>query len=157
MARKKKGQESEVRLRGFLRGQLVDKAGKVVGDTGWRQNKATNFGLTNLADFITGAGVSVGYAALGLQDSAVDMSQTDLISRENSFAAVDTSTSGTCTATFTCSFAGSNNSDTLTVGAAGLYKTNSAGSLVAAATFTGSQMTTAQDFNLTYQLRFATA
>ena len=153
MARKKTG----VRIRGFLRGQLVDKAGRIVGDSGWKQNKATNYGLTNFADFITGAGVSVGYAAIGEQTAAVNMTQTDLVDRENELNAVSTSTSGTCTATFTASFAGSDNSDTLTIGAAGLYKTDSAGSMVAAATFTGSQMTTAQDFNLTYQLRFATA
>ncbi len=157
MARKKK---TELRMRGFMRGQVVDRmTGKIVGDSGWHQNKATNFGLTNLADRLTSssAGVAVGYAAIGTQTAAVNMTQTDLVGRENSFAAVNTSTSGTCTATFTCSFAGSANSDTVTIGAAGLYKTNSAGSLHACATFTGSQMTTAQDFNLTYQLRFATA
>jgi len=145
-------------MRGFLRGQLVDsKTGKIVGDSGWKQNKATNYGLTNLALLIAGGGVAVGYAGIGTQTDAVDMSQTDLIGKENEYTAISTSTSGTCTATFTCSFAGSDNSDTVTIGAAGLYKTDSAGSLIAAQTFTGSQMTTAQDFNLTYQLRFATA
>lgn len=146
-----------LKMRGFLRGQIIDKSGRVIGDTGWHQNKATNDGLTNLALRLTGAGYAVGYAAIGTQTAAVNMTQTDLIGRENSFQAVSTSTSGTCTATFTCSFAGSANSDTVTIGAAGLFKTDSAGSMVAAATFTGSQMTTAQDFNLTYQLRFATA
>lgn len=156
MARKK-NKDSVMALRGFIRGQIVDKSGKVVGDTGWRQNKATNFGLTNLALALTSGGVAVGYAAIGTGSAAIDMSQTDIVGRENSFQAVSTSTSGTCTATFTCSFAGANNSDTVTIAQAGIYKTNSAGSLHAAATFTGSQMTTAQDFNLTYQLRFATA
>jgi len=148
-----------IKMRGFVHGQIVDrKTGKIVGDTKWIKNKATNYGLTNLGNLIAGnSGVAVGYAALGTQDAAVNMTQTDLIGRENSFQAITTSTSGTMTATFTCSFAGANNSDTITVGAAGLYKTNSAGSLVACATFTGSQMTTAQDFNLTYQLRFSTS
>ena len=155
MARKK-SKDTVLAIRGFMRGQIVEN-GKIVGDTGWRQNKATNFGLTNLADFITGAGVAVGYAQLGTGTADVDMTQTDVVGGENSFEAVSTSTSGTCTATFTCSFAGASNSDTITVAQAGLFKTDSAGSMVAAATFTGSQMTTAQDFNLTYQLRFATA
>ena len=154
----KKKAVTGLKMRGFLRGQIVDReSGKVIGDTGWRQNKATNDGLKNLALLITGGGYSVGYAAIGTQTDAIDMTQTDLIGSVNSFQAVSTSTSGTCTATYTCSFAGTNLAASATIGAAGLYKTNSAGSMVAAAIFTTSQMTTAQDFNLTYQLRFATA
>jgi hypothetical protein len=146
-----------VAIRGFMRGQLVDaKTGKIVGDTGWGKNKLTNYGLTQLAlGICAGTGVSVGYAALGTQTASINMTATD-ISHENSFVAVTTSTSGTCTATFTCSFAGSANSATLTIGSFGLFKTNSAGSMLAARTYTSSQMTTAQNFNVTHQIQFAT-
>jgi len=150
--------KDSLKVRGFLRGQIVDaKTGKIVGDSGWVKNKATNAGLTNLANLIVGGGYAVGYAALGTQTDAVNMTQTDLIGRENSFQGISTSTSGTCTATFTCSFAGADNSDTIAMGAAGLFKTNTAGSLVAMQTFATSNMATNQNFNLTYQLRFATA
>jgi hypothetical protein len=146
-----------LKIRGFMRGQLVDaKTGKIVGDTGWGDNKLTNYGLTNLANLLCGSGgVSVGYGALGTQLSTVNMTATDIM-HENSFQAINTSTSGTCTATFTCSFAGVNNSATLTIGSFGLFKTNSAGSLIAARTYASSQMTTAQNFNVTHQIQFST-
>lgn len=146
-----------VRIRGFMRGQLVDaKTGKIVGDTGWGRNKLTNYGLQDLANLLAGnSGVAVGYGGIGTQTASVNMTATD-IDHENSYQAITTSTSGTGNATFTCSFAGANNSATLTIGAFGLYKTNSAGSLIAARTYTASQMTTAQNFNVTHVISFAT-
>ena len=147
-----------VKIRGFMRGQLIDsKSGKVVGDTGWDSNKLTNYGLTQLALLLAGGGgVAVGYASLGTQTASINMTATN-ISAENSFQAISTSTSGTCTAQFTCSFAGANNSAALTIGSFGLFKTNSVGSLIAARTYTSSQMTTAQNFNVTHQIQFATS
>jgi hypothetical protein len=146
-----------VKIRGFMRGQLVDaKTGKIVGDTGWGRNKLTNTGLADLANLLVGSGgYTVGYAALGTQTASINMTATD-ISHENSFVAVTTSTSGTGNATFTCSFAGSANSATLTIGSFGLFKTNSAGSLIAARTYASSQMTTSQNFNVTHAISFAT-
>ena len=148
--------KDSIKIRGFMRGQLVDaKTGKIVGDTGWGKNKILNYGLLNLANLLVGSGgVAVGYAALGTQTASINMTATD-ISHENSFVAVTTSTSGSGSATFTCSFAGSANSASLTIGSFGLFKTNSAGSLIAARTYTSSQMTTAQNFNVTHTIQFA--
>lgn len=151
---------SGIVIKGFLRVQLLDKkTGKIIGDSGYVQNKATNEGLTNFARFIAAQAGSyvVGYAAIGTQTAAVNVTQTDVIGRENAFKAVNVSTSGTCTATFTCSYDGSNNSAAINVGAAGLFKTDSAGSMVACQTFTTSNFSTNQNMNLTYQLRFATS
>lgn len=160
MARKKSG-GSRVVVRGFLRVQSSDpKTGKVIADSGWVQNKLTNAGLTQLALLLasgTSSGYCVGYAALGTQNTAVDMSQTDLVGRTNSFRAVTLSTSGTCTLTATASFSSSDLGGACNVAAAGLYKTNTAGSLIACQTFATSAWATNQDFNLTYQIRFATA
>jgi hypothetical protein len=67
------------------------------------------------------------------------------------------------TCQFTASFAGSDNTDTIAVGAAGLdittpaNETQTTNSLVNAQTFATSNMATNQDFNLTYQVRFTTA
>lgn len=159
MASKKGG--SKLVVRGFLRGQLVDsKTGKVMGDSGWVQNKLTNDGLTNLALLVGSQANSyvVGYAQLGTQTASVNATQTDVIGGVNSFRSVALSTSGTCTLTATASFSSTAlNSVSCVVGAAGLFKTNTAGSLFAMQTFTTSNWATNQDFNLTYQVRFATA
>ena len=156
--RKKVTPKGTYKMRGFFRGNIVDaKTGEVLGDTGWVKNKATTYGLVNLALLICsgGGGVPVGYACLGTQTNAIDMSQTTISGTGNAFATVATATSGAATATFTCSFAGADGA--LNVGVAGLYKTNSDGSLIQAQTFASSAMATNQNFNLTYQVRFATA
>jgi len=147
-------------VRGFIHAQIIDpKTGKIHGDTGWVENKLTNAGLTSLANLIGGGagGYTVGYAIAGTQTAAVDMSQTAVIGSTNSFRAIATATSGTCTQTFTVDFGSASLSASCNVGAIGLHKTNSDGSLVAMQTFATSQWNTNQDFNVTYQLRFATA
>lgn len=160
MTVKTKAKEVEVMVRGFFRAQLVNsETGKIEGDTGWIKNKMTNNGLVNLADLLGAQAGSyvVGYGALGTQTAAVNMTQTDLVGRTASFNSLNLSTSGTATLTCTCSFASSQLSASCEVGAAGLYKTNTAGSLICAQTFATSQWNTNQDFNLTYQIRFQTA
>lgn len=157
MARKKK-HDSKLVVRGFLRGQLIDsETGKVVGDSGWQQNKLTNDGLTNLAR-LTGqqsGSYPVSYAVMGTQTAAVNMSQTAVVGGVNVFKALNLSTSGTCTLTCTASFSSADLAASCVVGAAGLYYTNSA--LFAMQTFATSNWASNQDFNLTYQVRFATA
>lgn len=152
--------KSNIAVRGFFRAQIVDKkTGKIVGDSGWTKNKLTNAGLTVLADLISAGANSyqVNYMAAGTQTAAVDMSQTDIVGRTHSFVAVTPSTSGTATAQFTADFGSASLSGSCNIGAVGLFKTNSAGSCVALNTFATSQWNTNQDFNVTYQLRFATA
>lgn len=151
------GMRSGVKVRGFIRGQIVDnKTKKIVGDTGWVKNMVTNDGLTDLALLIAGGGgYAAGYLAIGSQTAAMNATQTDITGRGNSFQAISTSTTGTATMQATASFNGANGS--LNVGAAGLFKTNSAGSMIAGQIFTSSALATNQTFNLTYQLRFATA
>jgi hypothetical protein len=160
MARKKKGKDSLVAVRGFLRGQLVEhETGKVMGDTGWIQNKMTNAGLTNLGLLLAGAAGSskVSYACMGTQTAAVDMTQTSVLGTINSFRALDLTTSGTMTVTCTAAFSSASLTASAVVGAAGLYNTNSGGTMYACQTFTPSTWASNQDFNLTYQIRFATA
>jgi len=160
MARTKNKKRSKFTIRGFIRGQIVDsKTGKVCGDSGWVENKATNEGLTDLARLLGAVAGSypIVYGALGTQTDAVNMTQTDLLGRTHSFKALNLSTSGTCTLTCTASFGSASLSGSCNVGAAGLYASSAAGSMVAMQTFATSQWNTNQDFNLTYQLRFGTA
>jgi hypothetical protein len=147
-----------IRVKGFFRTQIVDRAGRIIGDSGWKQNTMTNNGLNNAcAGAAIGASGSyqVGYMAIGKGTDAIIAAATDLTSRENSFVTVSPSTVATGTARCTASFDGSANSATITIGEIGLFKTNSAGSLVAGNIFTTSQMTTDQTLNATYELRFA--
>jgi hypothetical protein len=154
----KRVKHSKLTVRGFFRGQLTEN-GKVVGDTGWIENKVTNAGLTNLALLLGGQANSyvAGYAVMATQVAAMDMTQTAMVGPINSYRAVDLSTSGTCTLVMTASFGSASLTASAVVGAAGIHKTNSAGSLIAGQTFTTSNWATNQDFNLTYQIRFATA
>lgn len=150
----------KVGIRGFIRGQLVNsETGKIEGDTDWIENSLTNTGLTVMADLIGGGANSyaIGYAVAATQTAALNMTQTVMSGTVNSFKSVATATSGTCTQTFTVSFGSASLTASCVLGAVGLHKTNSAGSLVAGQTFATSNWNTNQDFFLTYQLRFATA
>ena len=149
---------NEVALKGFFHVQIADKkSGRIVGDSGWNKNTLTNNGLNAIAAIAIGAtgSYAVGFAAIGKGTDTINATQTDLTSAENKYLSVSPSSVATRTARCTCSFDGSDNSATLTLGEIGLFKTDSAGSLVAGNTFTTSQMTTDQTLNATYELRFS--
>jgi hypothetical protein len=152
MKRKTNKKADGLKLRGFFRGQIQDTKGRVIGDSGWVQNAASASGLTALALLVAGSTANQ-VVTSGLLGTAFNSASTTLGGSANAYKAVNTSTSGTCTATFTCSFAGSDGS--LNVGAAALVAANSI--MIAGQTFASSAMATNQNFNLTYQLRFATA
>jgi spore maturation protein SpmB len=151
-------------VRGFVRAQLVDSdTGRIRGDSGWIKNKLTDAGLQNLANLIGGnaSGYPVSYALCGSQTAAVDMTQTMVVGSMNSFKQVATATAGTSggsyVQTFTVSFGSASQTAAANVGIVGLFRSSAAGSMYAAQTFATSQWNTNQDFNVTYQLRFATA
>jgi hypothetical protein len=148
-------------VRGFLRGQLVNGiTGKVEGDTGWIENQLVNFGLNSLGCFLASVVGSSGinYAVMATQAVAMNISQVSLSGTTNSVRAVNISTSGTMTVTYTASFASTDLTGSCSVAAAGLMFTNTgSASLFAGQTFATSQWSNNQNFNLTYQLRFATA
>lgn len=146
------------RIKGFFNVQIKEKkTDRVVGDSGWCRNTLTNNGLNAIAAIVIGAtgSYAVGFGAIGKGTDAIVASMTDLKSKENSYLAVSPSSVATGTARCTVSFDGSDNSATLTIGEIGLFKTDSAGSMVAGNTFTTSQMTTDQTLNATYELRFS--
>ena len=157
MSRKSKVNDS-IKVKGFIHLQIVDDDGRVIGDR-CVTNTVTNNGKNDIAALVGAVSGSyqVGYAAIGNGSTSSYATNTDLNTRQNSFMAVSNSTVGASTGVFqaTASFAGSNNSATITVQEVGLFKTNSAGSMVAATTFTGSQMATNQNLNLTYQIQFS--
>ena len=154
----KKHLTNRVGVRGFYHAQILDRAGRIVGDTGLIENTVTNYGLNNAcagASIKAAGSGQVNYMAIGKGTDAINATATDLSSRENVFNSVTPSTVATGTARCTASFDGSDNSATLTIGEIGLFQTDSAGSFVAGNTFTTSQMTTDQTLNATYELRFS--
>ncbi len=154
----RKSNFSETRVKGFFNIQIADKkTGRIVGDSGWCENTLTNNGLNAIAAIAIAAtgSYAVGFAQIGKGTDAIVASMTDLKSGENAFKAISPSSVATGTARCTCSFDGSDNSATLTIGEIGLFKTDSAGSMVAGNTFTTSQMTTDQTLNASYELRFS--
>jgi hypothetical protein len=150
--------KSTTRIRGFIRGQIVDsKTGKVVSDTGIVENKICNYGLQALAAFAAHAAGSVypSYAVLATQTDAMNITQTALSGTSNSFKAFDASGTSGSSASYSCSFAGANGA--ISVAAAALHTTNALGGMWAGQTFNASSMATNQNFNLTYTLAFASA
>ena len=149
-----------IKVRGFFRVQIKDaKTGKIMGDSGWGPNTLTNYGLNNAC-----AGASIGAAGscqvasacMATQSTAVGAAQISLEGVENEVVDLTPSTVATGTARMTGSFAGSDNSDTLTVGSIGLHSnTNSATDMLAGQTFTTSQMATNQNFDFTYEWQFS--
>lgn len=156
--KEKKGQYSKLSVRGFFRAQLVESGtGRIMGDSGWIENKLTDGGLQDLALLFGGSGSQVSHAVLATQTDAVNVTQATIIGSTNAFQALNLSTSGTCTLTCTASFASGDLGASCEVGAVGLFPTNANANMFAAQTFATSAWETNQDFNLTYQIRFATA
>lgn len=149
---KKPKMSSGIRMKGFFRGLIKDKDGRIVGDTGLIENTATQSGLINVANLI--AGTTTNRPVVSAQIGTSFNSASTVLGGSASNKAISPSTSGVCTATFAVTFAGSDTS-LAAMGAAGLIAANS--SLMAGQTFTASDLASNQTFELTYQIRFATA
>ena len=152
--------KSEIRVRGFFRVQIKDaKTGKIDGDSGWCPNTLTNYGLDNAcagASFKAAGSAQVQSACMATQSTAVNATQISLVGVENAVAGLTPSTIATGTAQVTGSFAGSDNSDTLSVASIGLHlDADTSTDMLSGQTFTKSQMATNQNFDFTYQWRFS--
>ena len=149
-----------IKVRGFFRCQIKDaKTGKIEGDSGWCPITLTNYGLDNAcagASIGAAGSAQVSSACMATQSTAVGAAQISLEGVENEVVALTPSTVATGTAQVTGSFAGSDNSDTLSVASIGLHSnTNSATDLLSGQTFTKSGMATNQNFDFTYEWRFS--
>lgn len=177
--KKKSTAHSGVRMRGFFRLQITEdgpNGPKVMGDSGWNENIATNDGINQfLVNWLLGntaAGKSVGFMALGTGTAPAATDTTlngELFHKStnattNSRAAVSTSVVSSKTAQFVATFDSTNSFFTASANISniGLFKdalTSLAnnGTLFAGNTFASSAVATNQNVNATYQIRFATA
>lgn len=162
-----------IKVRGFYRVQITDE-GKVVGDSGWKENQITNLGIRQyLVDWLTsGSGKSITHMALGTGGSPASDATTlggevfhqSANATTNSRAAVSSSIVASGTAQFTANFASANSFLTASanISNVGLFETYltslaNAGTLFAGNTFASSACATNQAVNATYQIRFAGA
>ena len=155
-----KANRDYIKVRGFFRAQIKDaKTGRIQGDSGWCANTLTNYGLDNAcagASFGAAGSAQVQSACMATQSTAVNATQISLVGVENEVVGLTPSVVATGTARVTGSFAGSDNSDTLSVASIGLHSnTNSATDMLSGQTFTKSQMATNQNFDFTYEWRFS--
>jgi len=149
---------NSITVKGFSRVQIVDKkTRRVVGDSGWGPNQVTNYGLNSCivaapigAGSVQGAGFMLGSGTNPASDAtALPGSNTDYYSAFAQSSVIDS-----LTARMTQSFDG-------TLGAATLANIGvfaaSSGTLLAGKTFASSALSTDQDVNCTYELRYSTS
>jgi len=157
------GASSSANVRGFFRVNISEN-GKLVGDSGWRENQVTNLGINQyLVNWLVGDtanGKSITHMALGT-GGAPASSDTSLAGEPTNSkrATVSTSVVSSRTAQFTAAF---NSSDSFLTASAnisniGLFNTSStgAGTIFAGNTFASSSVATNQSVNATYQIRIS--
>lgn len=148
--------ERNVRIRGFTRVQILDKkTRKIVGDSGWKRNQITNYGMESCF-----AGAPIGAASVQangmiLGSGTVPASSATSLNGSNSAqysTAAQKSVFGSLTARMTQSFDG-NASSMAQLANIGIMAA-STGSLIAGAIFASSSLGTDQDVNASYQFQY---
>jgi hypothetical protein len=159
MSRRKKKHIKGVSVKGFTRLQIINKKDRsIAGDTGYMQNQITNYGLESCivalplkcANSIQCSGILLG-SGTGVASDGTNLTA----SASDYWASFGQSTvSNSLTARATCSFDGTLNATTLQEIA---IKAVSSDTAIAAKSFASSAITTDQDVNCTYELRYTTS
>jgi hypothetical protein len=151
-------------VRGFFRAQVEDESGRIIGDSGWRENQVLNDGITQyILNWLvgdTGNGKSVTHMAIGTGGAPASNATT--IAGQvagGKRAAVSTSIVSSRTAQFTAAF---NSADsfltaTASISNVGLVNTSATnlGTFLCGAAFASSAIATNNNLNITYQIRFS--
>lgn len=160
-----------MKIRGMFRLQIEDGAtGKIVGDSGWKQNQITNLGFNNIVNqlgtSLTGSKISHAALGTGGAPAASDTTQAGEVSTNGSgsvvraaLTAATSSSSKTLRNTATFSSANSFLTASANISNIGLWQTSgpttASGTLMAGNTYTSSVCATNQNVNVTYDLIFA--
>ncbi len=160
-----------LKIRGFYRIQITQDDGKIVGDSGWKQNAVTNLGFNNYLVKTLGAlsgSAQVSHMALGTggAPSAADTSLAGEVVTNGSgsvvrsaITAATSSASKTVRFTATFSSAASFLTAAANISNVGLFNvsgpTTASGSLFAGNTYTSSACATNQNVNATYDVIFS--
>lgn len=151
---------NKIRVKGFFRAQIVDKRGRIVGDTGWRKNTITNNGWNScIAAGPIGAAASykAAFGCLGTGTDAVASDATAMVGTLNNtsdaYISLATSVVSSKTARVTFQYDGSLGSGN--VAQEGLFSGQTSGGMVCGNTFASSALATSQSINITHELRFS--
>ena len=149
-----------IKVKGFFRAQIVNKRGKIVGDSGWRKNQITNNGWNSclVAGPIGAAGsYKAAFGALGTGTDAIASDATAVVGTLNStsdaYIALATSVVSSKTARVTFQHDGSLGSGN--VAQEGLFSGQTSGGMVCGNSFNSSALGAAQSINITHELRFS--
>lgn len=165
MSKTKGATKEGIKVRGFFRVQILDgdnKTGKVVGDSGWRENLVVNLGFQDyLCKTLAGSSGSktISHVALGTGGApvAADTSLAGEIMSSTQRVTVSPSVVSSKTIQFTAAFASANSFLTASANLSniGLFNTSTAGTLFSGNTYSSSACATNQSVNATYQIRFS--
>ncbi len=158
----KKANGDGVGVRGFFRAQVTEN-GRVVGDSGWRENQVLNDGIEQyiVTWVVSGSGgkavthMAIGTGGAPASNATVIAGQVT----DGKRAAVSTSIVSSRTAQFTAAFNSSDSFLTATanISNVGLVNTSAtnAGTFLCGAAFASSAIATNNNLNVTYQVRFS--
>ena len=156
-----KGSADKANVKGFFRLQ-INEDGKVVGDTGWKQNQITNLGFDQyLCQGLAGMAGSktVSYAMIGT-GTVPGAAATSLDGELTDVAAMRCAVTPTTINSKTVQFAFTLNSNVVTaaktiqnVGLINHSSTATAGTIFAGGTYTTSALATNQAIHGSYQIR----
>lgn len=154
-----------LKVKGFFRAQIVDKKGRIVGNSGWKKNTIT---VDGWGKCIAGNPMKhsnsyqAGYGILGTGVDAVLSNASSVIGTLNADAAAyislatqamsSAASGGTARATF--QYDGSLGSGN--IAQVCLHSAQTIGGMVCGNTFASSALATTQSCNITYELRFST-
>ena len=148
-----------LKIKGMFRVQL-NEDGKVVGDSGWKQNLIVNDGFNDYLCKALGAvsgSKQVSHLALGTggTPAATDTTLAGEVQKRQAVTAATSSSSKTIR--FTGTFSSSNSFVTATANISniGLFNSSSTGTLFAGNTFASSAVATNQNVNATYDIIFS--
>ena len=148
-------------VKGMFRIQITED-GKVIGDSGWKENQVVDLGFNDYLCKSLGSSSGsayIGFMALGT-GTTPNASHTSLNGEVEVRTAVTFQTSSTSkTARFLATFGSSDNFVTKTenISNVGLFASSSGGTLFAGNTYDSSSCATNQDVNATYDIIFAQA
>lgn len=170
MTQKNQAQDG-LKIRGFYRIQITEDNGKVVGDSGWKENAVVNLGFNNylvktLAAIAGSAQISHMALGTGGAPGATDTALAGEVSTNGSGSVVRSAvtaatSSSSKTARFTATFSSANSFITAAanISNVGMFNvsgpTTASGSLFAGNTYTSSSCATNQNVNATYDIIFS--
>jgi hypothetical protein len=155
--------KDNIRAKGVFR-LNIEENGKIVGDSGWRENQVVNLGfnqyLVSLIGAISGS-KQVSHVALGT--GSVPAAADTALLGEAEIAKRAAVTAATSSASKTCRFTATfNSTDSFVTGTKnisniGLFNTSAVttGTLFAGNTYASSSVATNQNVNVTYDIIFA--